>query len=291
MATSITLTTNNASTEYTLATGGRGPAGASGASAFGDLGGVPADNTALAAALALKAPLISPSFTTPELGDASATSIAASGTVTGSNLSGGNTGDETAARIATALNAGTEDSTATETDKLAVTHPAGGWMLLSTLWTWIKAKIDAGMTIAGAQAFSGAVSITDATASTTSTTGALKVAGGLGVGGNIVSAGKVANTAIFTTLGAGATTFAVTNSFVRLTGNAGTNTIATITGGVSGQTLVLMFADALVTITNSDSIISPNTIDLSAAFTSSARDTLTLIHDGNKWIETSRSIN
>ena len=66
--TECTLTTNAASTEYTLASGWRGPAGATGpagdgASDFADLGGVPADNAALAAALALKAPLASPTFT------------------------------------------------------------------------------------------------------------------------------------------------------------------------------------------------------------------------------------
>lgn len=66
--TECTLTTNAASTEYTLASGWRGPAGATGpagdgASDFADLGGVPADNAPLAAALALKAPLASPTFT------------------------------------------------------------------------------------------------------------------------------------------------------------------------------------------------------------------------------------
>jgi hypothetical protein len=39
------------------------PVVAGGASDFADLGGVPADNTALAAALALKAPLAGPAFT------------------------------------------------------------------------------------------------------------------------------------------------------------------------------------------------------------------------------------
>ena len=43
----------------------RGPAGPSGASDFGDLGGLPAENVALAAALDLKAPLDSPTFTGP----------------------------------------------------------------------------------------------------------------------------------------------------------------------------------------------------------------------------------
>ena len=221
MATSITLTTNSASTEYTLATGGRGPVGPSptvvDAVTNGDANAV--SSNAVFDALALKAPLISPTFTdditvqppgfvvesitlapnpstgfldyaTPQGGhirfkatyadvtvtneytfpDATGT-IALTSDITGTN-SGTNTGDETAARIATALNAGTQDTVAADTDKLAVTHPAGGWMLLSTLWTWITGKIDtlakldaivadatlartdAGQTFAGAQAFS-----------------------------------------------------------------------------------------------------------------------------------------
>ena len=221
MATSITLTTNSASTEYTLATGGRGPVGPSptvvDAVTNGDANAV--SSNAVFDALALKAPLISPGFTndisvrppgfvvesitlapnpstgfldyaTPQGGhirfkatyadvtvtneytfpDATGT-IALTSDITGTN-SGTNTGDETAARIATALNAGTQDTVAADTDKLAVTHPAGGWMLLSTLWTWITGKIDtlakldaivadatlartdAGQTFAGAQAFS-----------------------------------------------------------------------------------------------------------------------------------------
>lgn len=69
------------------------------------------------------------------------------------NLSGANTGNETAASIATALNAGTQDSTASGTDRIAITSPSGGWMLLGTLWTWVKAQIDLGQTWAGLQSF------------------------------------------------------------------------------------------------------------------------------------------
>ena len=80
------------------------------------------------------------------------------------NTSGTNTGDETGARIATALNAGTQDATAADTDRLAVTHPAGGWMLLSTLWTWITTKLGAltSITAGGAWSFSSTTRPTSA---------------------------------------------------------------------------------------------------------------------------------
>ena len=59
MATSITLTTNSASTEYTLATGGRGPVGPSPTgAAIATALGIPthADLTAANAALAIGQP-------------------------------------------------------------------------------------------------------------------------------------------------------------------------------------------------------------------------------------------
>ena len=75
-------------------------AGGGGASTFAELtdkatADLPAINGPLGDVLALKAPLASPTFTTPALGVATATSLNASGTVTGSNLSGTNTGDQT----------------------------------------------------------------------------------------------------------------------------------------------------------------------------------------------------
>jgi len=127
---------------------------------------------------------------------------------------------------------------------------------VSRIWTYIKAKIDAGLTIAG----------------------------------NHIFTGKVSNTKTAVTIAAAADTFAVTNNFVEVTGDAGANTVATITGGVSGQILTLLFVDGLVTITDTDATTA-DTVDLSAAFTSSARDTLTLIYNGTKWIEIARSVN
>jgi len=92
------------------------------------------------------------------------------------------------------------------------------------------------------------------------------------------------------TLGVGVTTFAVTSNVMTITGDAGANTIATITGGVNGQLLTLIFVDALVTITDTGAATA-NTANLSAAFTGAANTTMQLVYDGNKWFETSRSVN
>jgi hypothetical protein len=93
-----------------------------------------------------------------------------------------------------------------------------------------------------------------------------------------------------TALGAAATTFAAPTSFNTVTGDGGGNTIATITGAVIGQTLSLLFVDALVTITDDDTHAA-DSVDLSAAFTSADDTTLTLLYDGTSWYETSRSVN
>jgi len=91
-------------------------------------------------------------------------------------------------------------------------------------------------------------------------------------------------------LGAGAVPFAVTSNNVDGTGDGGGNTVGTITGGVSGMELTLFFIDAFVTITDTDAATA-DTVNLSAAWTGSANDTLTLIFRGNKWFEKSRSVN
>lgn len=92
------------------------------------------------------------------------------------------------------------------------------------------------------------------------------------------------------TLGAGATNIAVTETLVALTGDAGSNTISTITGGLTGMVLVIKFQDGNVTITDT-AANTTNTVNLSAAWTSTASDTLTLVFDGTKWFEISRSVN
>lgn len=96
------------------------------------------------------------------------------------------------------------------------------------------------------------------------------------------------NTAI--PLGAAAITFATATNFLTVTGDGGANTIATITNGIEGQMLSMLFVDALVTITDDDSHAA-DSVDLSAAFTSADDTTLTILYDGTSWYEISRSIN
>jgi hypothetical protein len=102
--------------------------------------------------------------------------------------------------------------------------------------------------------------------------------------------GAIATNDSASTLVAAATTLAVTSNFATITGAAGGNTVATITGGVAGMRVTLLFVDALVTITDT-AAATANTVNLSAAFTSSANDTVELIHNGTKWFEVSRSVN
>jgi hypothetical protein len=75
-----------------------------------------------------------------------------------------------------------------------------------------------------------------------------------------------------------------------ITGDVGANTIGTITGGLDGQELTLIFADALVTITDTGTGAA-NTVNLAAAFTGAAGTVLKLVFDGTSWFEVSRSVN
>lgn len=92
------------------------------------------------------------------------------------------------------------------------------------------------------------------------------------------------------TLGVAVTTFAADSNVMEITGDAGTNTIATITAGLAGQLLTLIFTDGNVTITD-DNTHAANTVDLSAAFTSADDTVLQLVYDGTSWYEVSRSVN
>lgn len=91
------------------------------------------------------------------------------------------------------------------------------------------------------------------------------------------------------TVPAGATSFSVTSNFMVVTGAAGV-TIGTILGGYEGQILTLQFTDANITITDTGTAAA-NTVNLSAAFTSTANDTMQLIFDGASWFEVGRSTN
>jgi len=108
--------------------------------------------------------------------------------------------------------------------------------------------------------------------------------------GDVTLSTKMGNAVQITTLGVGDTTLAITTNFITLTGDGGANTLATITGGVTGQIITILFVDGLITITDTDAHTA-NTVDLSAAFTSADDTILQLLFDGTSWYETSRSVN
>lgn len=69
------------------------------------------------------------------------------------------------------------------------------------------------------------------------------------------------------------------------TANSGATSISTFDDGVAGQEILVIFTDA------NTSIVESGNVRLSAAFTSSADDTMRLIYDGTNWFEVSRSVN
>ncbi len=135
-------------------------------------------------------------------------------------------------------------------------------------------------TTAASDTITGAVTIGNGSAFTSVSIGS----------GTVFAGGKISSVGTSVTLAASATTFAEASNVVVLTGNAGGNTLATITGGLSGQILTIIFVDGLVTITD-DASGTANTINLSGAFTSSANDTMQLVFNGVSWREVSRSVN
>ena len=149
-----------------------------------------------------------------------------------------------------------------------------------------------------AQALASTVTVVSGKQINTNTIGETTTAAGVTVDGvklkdnNVeLATGKIARTVTaLATLGAAATTFAVTGEAMIIDGDVGGNTIATITGGATGQILILLFVDASVTITDTDAHTA-NTVDLSAAFVSADDTTLTRFFDGTSWYELFRSVN
>lgn len=93
-------------------------------------------------------------------------------------------------------------------------------------------------------------------------------------------------------VGAAATTFAITRNVSIVDCDAGGNTIATITGGGTGVLATFIFVDADCTISNDDTHAA-DTVDLDAAndFTSADDSTLQLVHDGTSWYRITDSVN
>lgn len=112
----------------------------------------------------------------------------------------------------------------------------------------------------------------------------------LHVNGNVIIDSILYTPTITLALGAAATTLIARGNKMEITGDGGGNTIATITGGIDGMTLTLTFVDALVTLTD-DNTSTVNTLNTSAAFTSTANDVIVFESKGGSWREVSRSVN
>jgi len=105
--------------------------------------------------------------------------------------------------------------------------------------------------------------------------------------------GVLSTSNIAHTLAAAATTFVCTSNVMTITGDGGTNTVATITGAKSGTLLTLIFVDGNITLTDTDAHTA-NTVDLAGTATdlTSADDkTLQIVFNGTSWYEVSRSVN
>lgn len=91
-----------------------------------------------------------------------------------------------------------------------------------------------------------------------------------------------------TALGAGVVTLAAASPFVKLTGHVDGNTVATITGGISGysQKLIIRFVDNKVTISH-NAVHTANTVFFKAGvdYGSIADAVLELLFDGTSWYE------
>lgn len=100
----------------------------------------------------------------------------------------------------------------------------------------------------------------------------------------MISGSVAGQYSVLTTLAAAATTFAITGNVHVVDCDGGGNTIATITGGVTGQLLTLIYVDGNCTITDTDAHTA-NTIDTSAARTSADDAVHQLVFDGTSWYE------
>lgn len=87
-----------------------------------------------------------------------------------------------------------------------------------------------------------------------------------------------------------ATTIAITSNVVGLT-TVGAETLTTITGGVVGQILTIIFRDSNCSLTDTAAGGAADTIALSAALTGANGTTLTLVRDTTQWFEIARAVN
>lgn len=109
-------------------------------------------------------------------------------------------------------------------------------------------------------------------------------------GANLTVTGQMATAVQSATMGAAATNFAVTRNVVKLVDDGDGSTLTTITGGLAGQLLTIIFDTAQI-ITVTDGTCTADAIMIAAAYASTADDTLTIAYDGTCWREVSRSVN
>lgn len=91
----------------------------------------------------------------------------------------------------------------------------------------------------------------------------------------------------------GATTFAITSGYVVLA-CTGAETINTITGGLTGMTLIIENTDTECTIADDDAPTAANAIDLTGTATTdvgAAKKIITLLYNGTDWVQISESDN
>lgn len=115
--------------------------------------------------------------------------------------------------------------------------------------------------------------------------GALRQTMRLAADARLTLVGPVAYNTLQAAVVDGVTTFAVTSSYVDLA-CTGAETIDTITGGVTGQILVIQHDDTDCTLNDDDDVTAANAIDLAGAatnITGAASKTITLIYDGTAW--------
>lgn len=102
-----------------------------------------------------------------------------------------------------------------------------------------------------------------------------------------------ASTSRPTTTVDGATTFAVTTSYLVLA-CTGAETINTITGGVTGQIVLIENTDTDCTIADDDDATASNAVDLTGTATNdvgAVAKVITLIYNGTYWLQTAESDN
>lgn len=145
---------------------------------------------------------------------------------------------------------------------------------------------------AGSDAVGGNIVLTAGDSGTAVVGGSVLITPGAPASGTLDGYVAIKGTATFTdNAGAipsftdGDTTPSVRGSNLWKASNSSGTTITTFDDALTGQFLTVIFTNSNTTVAETGNI------KLSASFTSTADDTLTLVYDGTNWYETARSVN